>query len=347
MESLNVFHPEAKKAFCTEVTEHGQATHFVHEIIWGATVVVSFESELSSEDERADVQGSLHAILNWMAAAVEGKAHAQVTDCIDKAFAKRFKITVSGDLMPPVEAERPHTLAGVINFMLKEVPTYFPHALNGRGRALSYGLYPLAPFGQDAARIVEHLSQEASIVRLEYAVDEFRQKKARLNELYADVQRIAAVLPDSLLEKVQSFLAEVGIAEASFRNAIGRAALLARTESGNVPTIESILKDFAQSPYSASNITKWLQEHYPKLQPFLNTYSHLADLQIRLIDKNITPESVVMRCATTNLYILYTSTSFESELSRKSWAAFTKLAKETQDSTFVVFDFDTHPYVAV
>lgn len=138
-ESVNVYHEELKDAFSIDAINSGMGTHIVVGISWGANCLLSCEYRNSESRDNKEIEGNLTAQLKTASLAISGHAGVHFTNT-DQDI--NFDIRIFGDVLPQMQ-DLPTTIEGGINLM-KQMPSLLENCNQGRGKPLSYRLFPIS-----------------------------------------------------------------------------------------------------------------------------------------------------------------------------------------------------------
>ena len=249
-ESLSMNHLGKGNIKHTEVFDHGNATHVVTGITYGANAFFVFDKMHSSSTSKRDASGELHAMVKSLPSIqIEGDAELKMSE-EEKKKANTFKCQFYGDFKPWIN---PTTYQDAVR-LYKDLPQQLGKN-NEKAVPVTVWLYPLENLDSKASKLVRDISSNL-VNKTEMVLENLHQYEMKCNDLIASgaCQNFSQVKSDIFLFK--ELMQEYKI---SFQNKI--LPILPKIRGGGAEESElaSVLKQNEESVFSRKQLSKSLE----------------------------------------------------------------------------------------
>lgn len=343
-ESLNVYHEELKDAYSIDAIQSGIGTHLVVGISWGANCLLSCEYRNVEAKDNREIEGSLTAQLRKASLAISGQAGVQVTN-VDQDI--NFDIRIFGDVLPQNE-DLPTTMEGGINLM-KQMPTLLESCNQGRGKPLSYRLFPISSLMKYLNCSIQPDSmvkvlEEDCLLRIVHLFEDMSKTRQELADFYQDALDNKVCLVPEDLSSITNFKREFAVDEIKFRKTLSTTLTAIRSGKTNVTSLEALIDQYKSCSFSPVNfsgqLTKW--EHIIRKIAFTKS---LRAFGAKYIGFGKSLDDEILRHFESRIFVLYFRESAKMH-SMSVWAEnrqlFLKEMKKGGCKYFAV-DCDVHP----
>lgn len=343
-ESLNIYHEDLKDAFSIDAIKSGIGTHLVVGISWGANCLLSCEYRNIEAKDNKEIEGSLTAQLKKASMAISGNAGVQFTNG-DQDI--NFDIRIFGDVLPQNQ-DLPTTIEGGINLM-KQMPTLLENCNQGRGKPLSYRLFPISSLTSYLNCSIQpdsmiKMLEEDCLLRIVHLFEDMSKTRQELADFYQDaVDNKVCLVPEDL-SSITNFKREFAVDEIKFRKTLSSTLTSIRSGKSNVSSIDDHIEQYKSCNFSpvnfSSQLTKW--EHIIRKIAFTKS---LRTFGAKYIGFGKSLDDEILRNFESKIFVLYFKEVAKIE-SMNVWSdnrqLFLKQMKKGGNKYFAV-DCDVHP----
>ncbi|XP_037049902.1 neoverrucotoxin subunit alpha-like [Bradysia coprophila] len=343
-ESLNVYHEELKEAYSIDAILSGIGTHLVVGISWGANCLLSCEYRNVEAKDNKEIEGSLTAQLRKASLAISGQAGVQFTN-VDQDI--NFDIRIFGDVLPQNE-DLPTTIEGGINLM-KQMPTLLENCNQGRGKPLSYRLFPISSLTKYLNCQIQPDSmikvlEEDCLLRIVHLFEDMSKTRQELADFYQDaVDNKVCLVPEDL-SSITNFKREFAVDEIKFRKTMSTTLTAIRSGKTDVVALEELIDQYKSCNFSpvnfSSQLTKW--EHIIRKIAFTKS---LRAFGAKYIGFGKSLDDEILRHFESKIFVLYFKESAKIQFMNvwtENRQLFLKEMKKGGCKYFAV-DCDVHP----
>nr|Q98989.3 RecName: Full=Stonustoxin subunit alpha; Short=SNTX subunit alpha; AltName: Full=DELTA-synanceitoxin-Sh1a; Short=DELTA-SYTX-Sh1a; AltName: Full=Trachynilysin subunit alpha; Short=TLY subunit alpha [Synanceia horrida]AAC60022.1 stonustoxin alpha-subunit [Synanceia horrida]4WVM_A Chain A, Stonustoxin subunit alpha [Synanceia horrida] len=233
----------------TAITEKGLATHVVTSILYGANAFFVSDSDKVEDTNLQDIQGKMEAAIKKIPTiSIEGSASVQLTD-EEKSLASNLSCKFHGD------------------FLLESLPTTFEDAVKtyqtlptliGEDGAnsvpMKVWLAPLKSYNSKAQQLIQEINV-SKVRRIHTTLEELHKLKRRANEAM-DVKLVQRI--PLIHDKISNFQQIFQDYMLTVQKKIAEKLPLVRAGTESEQSLQKIIDDRAQSPFSNEKVSKWL-----------------------------------------------------------------------------------------
>ncbi|KAM9454714.1 cytolytic toxin-alpha-like [Clarias gariepinus] len=254
-----------------QVFDQKTATHVVTAVLYGAQAFMVFDYTSDENESKQAIEGHLHAVVKKIPTiSIEGEASLQMTE-EEKKLAENISVTFYGDF--ELE-ENPTTYKEALE-VYKKLPTLMKQQQN-KGVPLNVWLYPLTLLNDKAAKLVREISMSL-VCKAEHLLEELGEVERRCNDLIKN--QMTHNFPD-LKDRLSKFQALQKNYTRSFQKALSRVLPAIRGGIQEDKALVDILNVNYKSPFTASNMNKWLDDVTTELNILSSYTSGLKDLTV-------------------------------------------------------------------
>ncbi|KAK3521065.1 hypothetical protein QTP86_027783 [Hemibagrus guttatus] len=284
-----------------QVFEQKTATHVVTAALYGATAFMVFDYTSSENESKQEIEGNLHAVVKKIPTiSIEGQASLTMNQQ-EKKLSENLNVTFYGD------------------YELDENPTTYTEALKAcntlpsllrknqsKGVPLTVWLYPLTLLDSRSAKLVREISFSL-VTKTENLLEELAEVERRCNDLIRNP--ITNDFPD-IKERLKRFPELLGYYKIALQKAL--VSVLPEIRSGGMEesALATILENHYKSPFTATNMNKWLDNILAELNIVTLYTSGLKDLTI--VTSSGTFSSILFD-ADVDVVVSYTFTSLKDD----------------------------------
>ena len=176
VEQLQIFDDEVKKRMSSDALKYREATHVVVKIYWGANCTVRVTDENIEQNDKKEVEGNLKAQVQDLEYKISGGADVEFTEDEKKALNK-FSLEIFGDILPDSSDKIPTTFESAVQ-MIRNLPHLIERSNNGKGKPLTYVMFPLSSLSDLAHQTFRNLEEEGvtQVIQLHDDILEFTQQ---------------------------------------------------------------------------------------------------------------------------------------------------------------------------
>ncbi|XP_058237136.1 verrucotoxin subunit beta-like [Hemibagrus wyckioides] len=284
-----------------QVFDQKTATHVVTAVLYGATAFMVFDYTSSENESKQEIEGNLQAVVKKIPTiSIEGQASLTMNQQ-EKKLSENLNVTFYGD------------------YELEENPTTYNEALkacntlpsllrknNSKGVPLTVWLYPLTLLDSRAAKLVREISLSL-VSKTENLLEELAEVQRRCNDLIKNP--ITNHFP-KIKERLELFLELLGYYKVALQKAL--VSVLPEIRSGGMEesALGTILENHYKSPFTATNMNKWLDNILAELNILTAYTSGLKDLTV--VTSSGTFNSILFD-ADIDVVVSFTFTSLKNE----------------------------------
>ncbi|GAA6088620.1 cytolytic toxin-alpha-like [Tachysurus ichikawai] len=253
-----------------QVFDQKTATHVVTAVLYGAQVFMVFDYTSAENENKQEIEGNLHAVVKKIPClSIEGQASITITED-EKKMAENISITFYGD----IELQENPTTYNEALEVYKKVPAMLKQ--QGKGVPLTVWLYPLNLLDDRAAKLVREINLSL-LCETESLLEEFGEMERICNDLIK--RQITDDFPD-LKYKLLKLQALHRNYTSLLKKALCRVLPAIRGGTQEDKTLGDILSIHYTSPFSVSNMNKWLDDITTELN-ILSSYTiGLKDIRV-------------------------------------------------------------------
>lgn len=226
-------------------------THFVAEVEWGVTTIISFVMASRSDSTKEEPQRLLDAeIARLKTAADTLNTDNPVATNSFQETTLALELTSFTDLSNG--SIKIHGLREALNH-LRIIPLEIKHKLNGKGRPLSFSLLPLSMLnyfvpgtGLTSGPSVNPVSNDYYL-RLINLFDLYRSSYQRLKSFSAYVREHKKYLPSRYLQRIAEAEEELGQRQSAFKDSSSRHLIDVRSGDDDTSALHQVLDQSAPS----------------------------------------------------------------------------------------------------
>ncbi|KAF4075337.1 hypothetical protein AMELA_G00233270 [Ameiurus melas] len=254
-----------------QVFDQKTATHVVTAVLYGAQAFMVFDHITDKNENKQAVEGKLHAVVKKIPnTSIEGDGSIKMND-EEKQLAENISVTFYGDF----ELEQNPTTYKESLEVYKKLPMQMKQQQN-KGVPLKVWLYPLTLLDSKAANLVKEISTEL-VDKTEHLLEELGEEERRCNDLIKN--QMTNDFPD-LKDRLLKFQALQKNYTRSFQKALSRLLPCIRGGTQEDKALGDTLKIHNTSPFTASNMNKWLDDVTTEVNILSSYTSGLKDLTV-------------------------------------------------------------------
>ncbi|XP_034158235.2 cytolytic toxin-alpha [Pangasianodon hypophthalmus] len=254
-----------------QVFDQQTATHVVTAVLYGAQAFMVFNYNSVENESKQAIEGSLHAMVKKIPTiSIEGEASVKINED-EKKLAENISVTFYGDY--ELE-ENPTTYTEALR-ACKRLPTLLKER-NNKGVPMTVWLYPLMLLDNKAAKLAREISLSL-VHQTEKLLEELGEVERRCNDL--NKNQTTDNFPDvkGRLLKFQDLHRSYKI---TFQKALSRVLPAIRGGTQEDKALGDILDIHYMSPFTASNMNKWLDDVTTEINILSSYTSGLKDLTV-------------------------------------------------------------------
>ncbi|XP_017313557.1 cytolytic toxin-alpha [Ictalurus punctatus] len=254
-----------------QVFDQKTATHVVTAVLYGAQAFMVFDHVTGENENKQDIEGSLHAVVKKIPTiSIEGDGSLYMNE-EEKQLSENIRVTFYGDF--ELE-ENPITYKESLE-VYKKLPTLLKKRQN-EGVPLNVWLYPLTLLDDKAAKLVREINMRL-VDKIEHLLEELGEEERRCNDLMKN--QMANDFPD-LKDRLLRFQTLQKKYTRSFQKALSRLLPAIRDGTQEDKALGDILNIHYTSPFTASNMNKWLDDVTTEVNILSSCTSGLKDLTV-------------------------------------------------------------------
>lgn len=339
-EQIDFASVDGRKYIDLDILEKLDATHVVVGIQWGGNVIVSVEDFNSENKDKEVIKGSLSGKLKALVATISVNGEVGVSE-EEKNEMNKFNFDLYGDILPTTV---PTTIAGAIDLMTS-VPKMLTEGNNGKGKALSYTMLPIALFREllnietDANFFVAYID-ELTISSCVKLFEQMNDVELKVNDLMVEMNNYKNYISKDKIDKISRFANSFQLYQFELKRRLSEQLILIKSGNETVDKLMEVLDEAYAHKLSPYNIDF---DQFLSIQTGFKFVDHLTDLQVNVLDKTTSFNEFMSKHWNQTIYAFFYSEEFPL-LSDESMIAFREIldAKETFDPTsiFVAIKID-------
>ncbi|KAM9455058.1 uncharacterized protein Hap1MRO34_020820 [Clarias gariepinus] len=221
-----------------------------------------FDYTSKESESPQHLEQNFHAVVKNIPTIAEGKASLQMTQ-EEKELAECISVKFYGDIELDVN---PTTYMEALD-VYKSLPTLMKQQQT-KGLPLTVWLYPLILFNHNAAKLVREISL-SHVGKTEQLLEELGEGERRCNDLKNNL--MTDNFPD-VKDRLLKFWCLQSNYKTSFQKALSSVLPAIRSGTKEDKALEDILNTHYSSPFTASNMNKWLDNITTELN-ILSSYT--------------------------------------------------------------------------
>ena len=224
VDHLDVFNDEVKKRVSDDALRHPRATHVVVQIYWGANCTIRVTDQNSKNKMKKMVEGNLMAQIDKLKSIFSSSAEANggLTE-EEKQSWKKLSVETFGDVLSDTSEQFPSTLDGSME-MIRNLPQLIQKSNNGKGKPLTYVMFPLSsPAFLDYPGVnilinqVHRRIDEGRIVQVIRIFDKLSELTQKARDQLDEINSHTQCVTESELEEACSILETLEVQEGSLK----------------------------------------------------------------------------------------------------------------------------------
>ncbi|KAF5909282.1 verrucotoxin subunit beta-like, partial [Clarias magur] len=254
-----------------QVFDQKTATHVVTAVLYGASAFMIFDYTSAENESKQVVEGNLYAVVKKIPTlSIEGEASLQMTEG-EKKLAENVNVTFYGDYELD---ENPTTYQEALR-ACKRLPTLLKER-NSKGVPVTVWLYPLTLLDSRAAKLVREISLSL-VCKLDNLLEELYGVGARCNDL---IKNPITYQFSDLKDRLLQFKDLHSYYKTEFQKALVNILPAIRSGAQENKALGDILNNHYTSPFTATNMNKWLDDITSELNILSSYTSGLKDLTV-------------------------------------------------------------------
>lgn len=260
-ETLNLTSPSLRDHIALHVVGGDLATHAVIGIKWGAQCIVTAKHELSTMEERKEVERDLDLRFNLLQRNI-GPArgmHSKETETEDRRF--KFDIAVHGDIL--IDDIKPFDFS-TVDTLISDIPGKMRHINGGKGKPLTYVLMPLTFLSMfDLFRldgeIILHDLETTCLDKFALLFDKIDKVALALQEYSTKIHGHTACVPQAHIEEIDIALHDIESSNSRFRSDYGNLLKAVRRGDADAAELHQLYDNHDKSSHTPKAIASLLQ----------------------------------------------------------------------------------------
>ncbi|KAF5909283.1 verrucotoxin subunit beta-like, partial [Clarias magur] len=254
-----------------QVFDQKTATHVVTAVLYGASAFMIFDYTSAENESKQVVEGNLNAVVKKIPTlSIEGEASLQMTEG-EKKLAENVNVTFYGDYELD---ENPTTYQEALR-ACKRLPTLLKER-NSKGVPVTVWLYPLTLLDSRAAKLVREISLSL-VCKVDNLLEELYGVGARCNDL---IKNPITYQFSDLKDRLLQFKDLLSYYKTSFQKSLVNILPAIRSGAQENKALGDILNNHYTSPFTATNMNKWLDDITSELNILSSYTSGLKDLTV-------------------------------------------------------------------
>ncbi|XP_073345888.1 neoverrucotoxin subunit alpha-like [Pagrus major] len=246
---LSVTQDETINTQQIDVIKKGTATHVVIGILYGADAFFVFDSEKLDASSVKNIQGHMEAVIKKIPSFdIEGKVNIKLTD-EEKDVTKKFSCKFYGDF---ILESNPASFEEAVKTYVE-----LPKLLREKGTdtvPLTVWLMPLKVFDHTAAELKREISV-GLVGKLQDALEDLREMEMRCNDSLDDT--VVENFPQ-IQDELNKFKNCCNRYVSNLKTNIAKKLPSIREGEEDESSVEKLLEDRKESPFSHEKLDKWL-----------------------------------------------------------------------------------------
>ncbi|XP_027035056.2 cytolytic toxin-alpha-like [Tachysurus fulvidraco] len=252
-----------------KVFEQKTATHVVTAVLYGASAFMLFDYSSSESENKQAVEGNLQAVIKKIPTiSIEGQASLKLSS-EEKKLAENINVTFYGDYELD---ENPTTYTEALR-ACKKLPSLLKER-NSKGVPVTVWLYPLTLLDSRAAKLVREISLSL-VSKTENVLEDLAEAERKCNDLLRNP--ITASFPE-LNKSLEQFRELHSFYKIALQKSL--VSILPNIRSGALENkaLGDILTNHGMTPFTATNMSKWLDDITTQLNVLTSYTSALKDV---------------------------------------------------------------------
>ena len=250
VEHLDLFNDEVKNRISDEALRHPRATHVVVQIYWGAQCTVRVTDQNSEDKKKKEVEGSLKAQvekLKMIGGSANVGAEAGFTR-EEKENWSKFSLEIFGDVLSDMSGRIPTTVDGAIE-MIRDVPSLIQKSNNGKGKPLTYVMFPLSEDLRKYFNVTHLINQPAGqvherlIVGVIQTFDHLSELTQKARDQLDEINDYSVYFTASELKEARAMLATLEVQEAGISSDLRSRLEAVRSGNSDDESLTALIKE--------------------------------------------------------------------------------------------------------
>ncbi|KAG7222895.1 hypothetical protein INR49_027213 [Caranx melampygus] len=275
-ESLTMAHLGRGHVTHPNVFEDDTATHVVTAILYGAGAYFVFDRELSSEEDKKQVEGEAKLMFNKLKFLKPNCEASFNMNKEEKEAVEKFSCTFHGDFKLPSNPTSFSDAVSVYRDLPKMLGEDGEHAV-----PLRVWLYPLVKLDSRAARLQRDISS-ALIRNCSETIESLNQTEMKCRDLLRDTA--AATFP-AMEKKVQDLMQMCKHYQFDFVQKLGSVLPSIRGGGKEESALAEILKAHDKSPFNSKDLDQWLKTKGKESDTLKSYIKQLEELNVKVDNK--------------------------------------------------------------
>ncbi|XP_054153106.1 uncharacterized protein LOC128951849 [Oppia nitens] len=304
-ESISVSDTSVKQVVNFDALSQFDVTHVVTGIQWGGKIIVTVEDSNQANEDNLNVQGRLHAEVQYGMTKITGEAKVNYTD---DSFSKisKYSFNLFGDILPD---RVPENIIDALLFM-NNTPSLLKQGNDGRGKQIFFMLTPVNVLRQlweleikESAFV--HEINDQIVDRCVQLFDDMNSIEQQLNDYYTDISQKEALIRDDVLTELTHLKGNYSLYQTMTTKVLSSLLVEIRSGNASVSELENILLKSFNDSYSKEAMKLKLQK-YNILNNQLLLTGYVANISSQcIIDKHTNLEKMLLENQDKNVYVLY------------------------------------------
>ncbi|KAF4075339.1 hypothetical protein AMELA_G00233320 [Ameiurus melas] len=262
---------ELGKITYPQVFDQKTATHVVTAVLYGTQAFMVFDHVTDKNENKQDIEGNLHAVVKKLPnTSIDGDGSLKLSE-EEKQLTENISVTFHGDF----ELEQNPTTYKESLEVYKKLPTLMKQRQN-KGVPLNVWLYPLTLLDSKAAKLVREINVRL-VDETEHLLEELSEEERRCNDLIKN--QMTNDFPD-LKDRLLKWKTLQNNYTRLFQKALFTLLPAIRGGAQEDKALGDILNIHYTSPFTASNMIKWLDDVTTELNILSSYTSGLKDLTV-------------------------------------------------------------------
>lgn len=317
-EQIDIAGIDGRRLIDLDILAKIDATHVVVGIQWGGNVIISVEDSNSESRDKETVVGSLAGKLELALASISVDGSVAIDDEQRKELSQ-FSFELYGDILPD------HIPITVVDAMvlMRNVTKMLMEGNNGKGKALSYTLLPIALFR-------ELLSLETGINSLVAFLDtstidscvklfeELSSVELKISDLKKELNIFQNYISKDKVDKINAFDNSFQLNHYDLKRNLAEHLILVRSGKESVNSLMKVIEDAYSHDLSPNKIDF---DQFLPIQAGFRFVELLFELSANVLDRMTTFNHFMSMNLNKNIYAFFYSEEFP-HLSDESMIAF-------------------------
>lgn len=242
-EQIDIAGVDGRRLIDLDILAKIDATHVVVGIQWGGNVIISVEDYNTENRDKETVVGSLAGKLEMVVASISVDGSVAIDDEQRKELSQ-FNFELYGDILPE---QVPITVVDAI-VLMKNVPKMLMEGNDGKGKALSYSLLPIALFRELLSLETEINSlvaflDESTINSCVKLFEELSNAELKINDLKKEINNFRNYISKDKIDKINAFDDRFQLYQYDLKRRLAEHLILVRSGEQKVNKIIKVLEE--------------------------------------------------------------------------------------------------------